>query len=86
MLDNFEHLSQTAHVNVMNCVKLSTDLCESNAVQLKEEKFDVDISDNTGESSVDIPVQRNCNLFSTTDTLMKSHSSVIFAVNRSPRK
>ena len=58
MLDDFAHLSQTTHVNVMNCVKLSSDLCESNAVHLKEEKCDVDISDNTGESSVDISQDR----------------------------
>ena len=71
MLNDFEHLSQTTDVNVMKCVKLSSDLCESNAVQIREEKCDEDISDNTGENSVDIPVQRNCNLFSTTDTHFK---------------
>ena len=71
MIDDFEHMSQTTDVNVMNGVKLSSDLCESNAVHLNEEKCDVDISDNTGENNVDIPVQRNCNLFSITDTHFK---------------
>ena len=33
----------------MNCVKLSSDLCQSNAVHLKQEESDVDISDNTAE-------------------------------------
>ena len=65
-LYDLEHQSQTAHVNVMNCVILSSDLCESNAVHLKQEESDVDISDNTGENSVDIPAQLNASVFSLT--------------------
>ena len=67
ILDDIEHQSQTAHVNAMNSVKLPSDLYESNEIHLKQEKCDVDISANTGEDSVDIPGQCNCNLFSSTN-------------------
>ena len=57
--DDSPQLPETTHVNVMNYV---TAAIEPNAVHLKEEECDV--SNDTGENSIDITTQSKPNMFS----------------------